>query len=246
MGVLQISAEGGTDGIALTVANSGGAGDTAATSVTAGALVYGTAAAIHGTLGLEVVPSSGVLREGLWTIPDAGPTVHLRGYFRHTNTPTVTHTLLQLRPASGTGPQLQLSTTGGGRLNLQNAAAAAMFGAAASEIANGDAHRVEIKLTKGTGTTDGTAEFVVFDTDDTTELYHPAQLTNVDTGTADYTRLFLGRPSGTTTDVTAGEHWDSITVWTGADLPATMDNPWPVGNTLTQTVRRQATVAVLL
>lgn len=221
------SAEGGVEGVALTVANSGGASGTACeTPTSAGALRFAAAAAMHGSFGLEVVPQSGVIREGRWNFT-AAQVLQFRGYWRRTADPTATHTILQIKNGATNLFFLSTSASNPGRINLLNAAGSPIFGNASSNTVIDTEYRIEFNLDLGTSTSDGEVEFRLYAGESTTPqaTYSSGATINLG-GPLDGDNIRLGRPSPTTTDLVT-EHWDSWNVWTAGDIPATLSNPYP-------------------
>lgn len=228
MAIILFNADGagGTDGDALSVANTGGGGNTACETPTSpGALIFSSAAAAHGSLGIRVVPSSGVIREGRWNWP-AAEVMQFRGYFTRRANPTAAHTILQIKSGSTTLVQFAFSSSNPGRLNTQNAAGAPLFGDATSNTIIDQLMRLEFKIDSNTGTGDGVIDVALYQGESTTPQATFSSTTANLGGPLDSDNLRIGRPSGTTTDVTT-EDWDSFVVWTGADIPATLNNPFP-------------------
>lgn len=218
------SAEGGTSGVAASSANTGGASGDAFTSFNGtGVFEFLTGAAAHGSMGYLMVPTSATIREGRVDLT-ADPTVHFVGYWQRKAAATAAHTILQLRSSSALMATISISSSTQ-RLIVNNSAGTNIFGTADSLTAVDTWYRIELKVTKGTGTGDGVCEFRLYVGESTTPQATFSSST-VNMGTADFTNMRIGRPSGTTTDVTA-QWWDSMRLFTNVDLPVTMANPWP-------------------
>lgn len=215
----------GPDGTTLTVANSDDGGGTAIFATTAGAFVIDDVAAILNPdmpLGLRHVPVASTIVEARWDFT-AVDRVFIVGYFRRTATPTANHTILQVRNATSAIADLLLATTDNGRI-VPRASGVNAYHNAAANIAAGTDYRFELRIIRGTTSSDGTLEFWLYPADSGIAQASFSSST-LNTGTADLTNFRWGRPSGATTDVTE-EHWKPLRAWSGVDDPTGNGFPW--------------------
>lgn len=215
----------GPDGTTLTVANSDDGGGTAIFATTAGAFVIDDVAAILNPdmpLGLRHVPVASTIVEARWDFT-ATDRVFIVGYFKRTATPTANHTILQVRNATSAIADLLLATTDNGRI-VPRASGVNAYHNAAANIAAGTDYRFELRIIRGTTSSDGTLEFWLYPADSGIAQASFSSST-LNTGTADLTNFRWGRPSGATTDVTE-EHWKPLRAWSGVDDPAGNGFPW--------------------
>lgn len=219
--ILRNSAEGGTDETVVTVGNSGGLSEDPFDAITANAFVFDTAGPMHGALNYRHTPTASTVKEARFNLTAAN-IIHFSLYIKRTATPTVAHPILQIRNSvDGVVFDLLMQTTSSGRLVLRNSVAAAIYNNALSNLTVDVWHRVEVRINRSAGTVD----YALYAGDSTTPIVAPPQFTAVNLAANDITQFRFGRPSAPTTDVTV-EHWDSIQIWTDADVPATMSNPW--------------------
>jgi hypothetical protein len=118
---LTNNAEGGTPGVTVTAANSGGASGNAFTAVSRGAgatLVYSTAAAAHGSLGYSITGSSGTATAVAWSGLSATSVAARFYYNTGTVDPAALIRLLDIRNTSATAARIELSTSN--QLFVQN------------------------------------------------------------------------------------------------------------------------------
>lgn len=224
MAIIGQTADAGPDTAALTVANSGGGNGTACETPTSpGALIYSTAAAAHGAMGIRSVPQSGVIREGRWNFT-AAQVMQFRGYFYRRNNPTAAHTILQIKSGATTVFQLAASASNPGRINVQDATGSPLFGTSASNTVLDTLYRVEFIIDCGTTSSDGSVEFRLYPGESTTPQasYSSGAAVNLG-GPLDADNIRLGHPSGTTSDLTVWD-WDSWNIWTAGDMSGTFPN----------------------
>ena len=184
MGYLKNTAEGGTHGANVSVANSGDAsGDpfdtivinNAAANGGGTAFVYDTTSALQGTVGIRLTPaaSTSYLR---WTDSTPGARGGLRRPFKYTGTPSAQIDLASIRSKGGGvlgetagAAMLSMVVTTSGRVAIAPAGtndAASLF-----LLTVGNTYWFEMFAEKGTTTTDGKAWLRVYAEDGTTVLW---------------------------------------------------------------------------
>lgn len=238
MAILQNSAEGGTDGVTVSAANSGGGSGNAWDSVN-----FGTGniqfdddvTPLHDTMAYRLAPSSNQVTELRWDGFAAQSTGHVTAYFRIPSAYTVTSTIIQMRHSGGNMASLHI--TNNPRVIVRNRAGTGIFNSASANISLDTWYRLELLVTKGTGigpsTSDGVIRFALYPGD---SLIAAAEFnsTTADTGINDLAAMYIGRNSQFTTDVTV-THFDSVTLYTGSDVTG-LNKPWtpiapPAANT---------------
>lgn len=226
MTIRQNGGAGGTDGVAVSVANSGGASGTAwdAIAFGTGTIDYDddttTLGGLHDAMCFRLAPSSNQVTELRWNL-SAEDSAHSVTYWKIPSAYTVTSTIVQMRHAGGTMASLHI--TNNPRVVVRNAAGTGVFNSATANMSLDTWYRFELKVIKGTTTSNGTIDFAMYPGD---SLIAQATYTSTtaNTGTAQFTDLYLGRNSQFTTDTTV-THFDSITLYTGADV-GSLGRPW--------------------
>ena len=203
------TAEGGTNGTTVTTTNTGGgASGDAASTVTLGSgntIIFSNAVHAHGALSYQITYGATSTANIMWDIAESGRLVH-SFYVNVGSLPAATEYLGGIRHASG---YMCLASIGSdGKFIMQNAASA---GISASRAANtfpvNQQVRVEIAVTKGTTTTDGTIEYAYYLGDSATAIASWSSNTQ-NTGTANVARVMVGRSTaGTETRTT---YYDTI------------------------------------
>lgn len=218
------SAEGGSDGTAVTTGNSGGASGDAFSAITlsgTGAVTFETDAAVHDDLGYRSSggASSTAYARATWTADAACEIV----WYQHCPVaPSSTFQLAALRSASSAA--LGVNMASAGNFQAVNAAGSSVNNTSGSFTNRpGARYRFQLRGVKGTGTGDGTIELRVYLGDSTVPL-HTYTSSAVNAGTADINQFRLGKVSTTTTP--ADIDWDSVRVYTGADADGSA-KPWP-------------------
>lgn len=242
MAILRNSGQGGTDGLAVTTANSGGDSGDAWAVVTKGAgsaIDFDTAQAAHGTVGYLITPASGQVTEFRQNFTDAFQLL-VSFYMRIPSAFTVTSSIVQIRNAAGTIANLNLTTTR--RIQVVDDANATVFtSASGTPMATNTWYRIELRVVPGTTTSNGTIQFAYYVGDSTVAVETFSDTTS-NTGTDPITNCRFGRTSGATADVTA--HWmDSFQMASDAD-GSSLVLVWPaVSDTLVVDDSLQAQVA---
>lgn len=221
------TAEGGTNGAVPTTANTGGASGDAMSVVNIGSgntIIFSDFNPAHGTMGYEMnygTTAGGNLR---WDFVESGRLVH-SFYIELSSLPTATEYIAGIRHASG---YMCIATIGpDGKLIMQNAASVGVSASrAASTFPVEQKVRVEIAVTKGTTTSDGTIEYAYYLGESTSPLASWSSNTQ-NTGTADIAQVIIGR------NTAAGEPrtiwYDTIRV---QNLPSGWIGPYSPQNTI--------------
>lgn len=217
MAIYTNTFEGGTNGINMTVANSGGVSGEAFDSVTTGVTYTNTAA--HGSLG---VTASGTANQfGRWSFAE-GPAL-LRSYHRFN---TVANGATPLRVNLSTGNAFASVMNGGnaGRVQLYMGSGRATS-PAGQPLAADTWYRFELYVQPGEG--DGVLRLAVYENNATTPWWDSGNVTGLTIASV-ATQLF-GKID--TNDVTAT--WDSIGLKTGADA---VWGAWPYSAATSPTI----------
>jgi len=203
------SFEGGTDGAAVTAANSGGSSGSAFGAVSATgstSVVYDNDHAAHGGLAAKVSPASDGLASVYWTTTGSGH-VAARVYIYLTE-----HTLLGRVMFLGVGETrvLSLSVQGSGAVRVEDkTGAAGIFDSAPIPI--NQWVRLELEAQTGATDTTGTVKFATYLADSTTTVDSFTTAT-ANLGTDAITR---GR-AGSYSSVTASPFWIDDFAWDDA------------------------------
>lgn len=220
------TAEGGTDGTAVSTGNSGGASGTAWDQVTnsgGGSTTFEADAATHGSMGYSfaaVSASSNMVIKNI-TAPSGEAAISVY-FIAPASTPTANAQIASIRHSSGNMGILALTTAN--KLVCQDATGANAF-TPTPTLTAGVKYRAEMRVKKGTGTTDGERSFAYFVEDSTTPVYSNAS-TTANSGTTDPTSVRYGRLSGSTWANTL--YMDSMQ-WDDAPAGALI-GPWTGGN----------------
>ena len=156
MAIVRNTAEGGTNGTAVTTGNSGGGSGSAFTFIGgAGAsrsIIFSTAQFMHGSLSydMSVVAGDTILPEMSFT---SSPQCANQFYFRLPVLPSATVTIAQLRNASGNAAKIAILATN--KLNIQDATGTTLHTFPTVLLAN-TWYRVELEAIPGTTTANGT------------------------------------------------------------------------------------------
>lgn len=195
------NAEAGSDGTAVTTANS--ASPNAWTNVAAGAggaIEFSDAQKMHGALAYSYSPASGVACYTDWqNVAGANNAASARVYVYLTGLPSANTRLLSLLDSTN-ATQGSVSILSTGALQVQRAAAATAF-TTASSLSLNTWYRIEFAVTNATATT-GSGTLATFLGDSSTpEAGLSDSITSVNFGTAALSNMRLGRiaASGTMT-----------------------------------------------
>lgn len=226
MAIFRNSAEGGTDGTTVTVANSGGdSGDAwdAPHNLNSGDIEFDTAQFSHGAMSYLVQPATSVISEFRKSVTASG-TVLCSMYFRTPSIFAATATLIQIRHASATAARLQL--TNGAKFRTQNLTDATVSTAVSNALVD-TWYRLELRAVRGTSSSNGTIQFAYYLLDNTTavETFSSTTTNTGDATTGDFTNVRYGRCSSAPADTT--NFWmDSIQTATDTEAAA-MPLVWP-------------------
>jgi hypothetical protein len=202
------TAEGGTAGTTVTVANSGGGSGNAFGVVNKGtgtALVYSTAADAHGVLGYSFTGASGTAVDLGWTGYNA-TSMATRFYYNPGATlPSTQLRLADIRNASGSALRVVLSATN--QLVIQNAAATNVITFAHTLQAN-TWYRVEVAISVSSTVATINAAYYPFDSN--TPVDPAYSTTTGNTGTANITNVLIG--SGASATWTGTSFLDDLAV----------------------------------
>lgn len=187
----------GSNGVAITAANSGVDGDAFGTVATTSpaASVFDTSRAFQGSSSLKVTPSGSTqLTSMYWTVAGSGH-VSMRGYFYLTAAPAGGLVPMWLGAAGASSrASIDFRPTGKLRVNMVGGAA---YDTSASYPLN-DWVRVELEVWKGTTTTNGRIKGAMYLGSSTTPI-ESWDVTTANTGTDDFVMARYGSYSASTT-----------------------------------------------
>lgn len=207
MARIRNSAEGGTNGTTVTVANSGGASGDAVAQVTN--IVFDNTWAAHGLLSYRETPStSSVLRWAIGSVTG----VSIRTYVRLSATGTAN--LIRLSHNTDTTASVVLINTLN-RLRL-NAKSSTSLWAGSIDLPINQTIRVEVFYTQGTTTSNGQAKIAYYLGDSTTPVEESPLITTANFGgdIGPFTQVRIGSEN---TSVTQTTRHDDIAINTGSD-----------------------------
>jgi len=188
------TAEGGTDGTAISTANSGGASGTAFGLVSkagVATLNYSTVGKAHGTLGYRAV-STGATTDKFYLRTDfTGSDIFAdRTYFTLNALPSQAQDLISYYDTAS-AHLFQISLSAANVIRIAGATGTTL-GTAGPTLTAGTLYRIETQWRKGTTTTDGQIAAQLFAGDSTTALWSVAPLTNVNVGITQLKYKYLG------------------------------------------------------
>lgn len=228
---IENTAEGGTNGVAPTIANTGGASGTAASAVNVGTgntIYFSDFMPAHGSKGYMFTYGTSAGGNMFWDIAESGRLVH-SFYIFLSDLPAATEYIGYIRHASG---NMCIACIGSdGKFIMQNAAGAGIsVSRAASTFPINQMVRVEIAVRKGTTTSDGLIEYSYYLGEATTaEATWSSSAQN--TGTADVARVAIGRnTTGTEARVICYDTIRAQALTTGWVGPYTTTNVAPVAH----------------
>lgn len=242
------TAEGGSDGANVTIANSGTSGpaisvlviNAASTPGGSAAVQYSAAAASIGSLGVRITPQTSSTYQR-WNISAAGR-FGVRRKIRLTGTPTATATFATIRGAGDVGLMGDLRVDSANKILVADATG--ILTASVFTLTNLTTYYAEMFVTKGTGTTDGRIELYLYAADGTTLLWSYDSGATRNTGTLDAGVVRIGgvtSASGLTADDIDGIRWGERATGT---LGAPANAAPSVTVSATQNVAAGATVNV--
>jgi hypothetical protein len=246
MVIKRNSAENGSvigDGVTVTVGNSGGVSGDAFGGVvwTTTPITFENTSPHGGGWCYQLTPSSGnqcMFR----TIETATDSAMVSAYFKFTAWPSASSPYISARSAAAQAATLNVTNTG--RLQVQNAASAVLDTSGVGvTLALATWYRFEMRVIKGTTTTNGTIQVGVYVGDSLTPFYTYSSSV-VDAGTAQLTDWRIGR-AALVADTTTF-HVDSVQWWTGADTPAALGKPWTLSKIAGLAATRISSVSLSL
>lgn len=227
------SSEGGTAGLTLTTANSGGAsGD--AWDAFGGSVdpQFSTTHPIAGTKSISYPAAASQTSFHRWTT-FAGDTLETRHYFWLDQIPTPSTEILQLRSVSARAAAVYVTNTA--HIDFQDAAQASQFMSTATLTA-GAGYYLRVWAKRGSSTTDGQMQLDLY-TATGSLLQSSGLLTGKNTGTAVLTEVRAGKTSASTwvsSGVYYTDDWQATDASsTGPTLGATPSSPPTSTGTLT-------------
>ncbi|MGB4762070.1 MAG: hypothetical protein WBP12_01775 [Candidatus Saccharimonas sp.] len=227
MPIITNSAEGGSNNVVPTTGNTGGGSGTAATSVTVGtgnALIFSDAYPSHGSLGYQFdygTTAGGSLR---WNISESGRLVY-RFYIRISELPTAQEYIAGIRNSSGF---MCIACIGSdGKFIMQNAAGTGIAASRATNTFPLDQQvRLEIAVTKGTTTSNGTIEYAYYLGDSASVVYSWSSSAQ-NTGTTDIAQVVMGRNTAAA---------EARTIWYDTMRAETLASGWIGAEAMTTTL----------
>jgi hypothetical protein len=217
--------DGGTDGIGVSVANSGGASGTAPTTVFGTGLLFEADAAFQGGMGARVAAGSyGALQ---YTISCTALAVKM--YFKVSATPATSDLYLSRVHTGGTR-LFSVHANTAGKLRVSDASGTTGVFTAASALVADTWYRLEYYITAGASNTTGSIKFAYYLGNSTTpvETVYTNNAANVGTAQT-FTSLYMGKysASGETVDLDAFSFNDAATdlIGVAAGAPPTVTTP---------------------
>lgn len=192
------NAEGGTNGTAVTPANSGGTSGDAFGLVPltgTGAIKFSTAKPAHGTLGYEVTPGGSSSSAKMQHAITAGLTFRFRFYIEFDTALVVSQTSLADFLNISSSVILDVIATGTGKISVR--ASGVSIGAGFTPTVN-TKYRCEGQCTIGTTTANGVVNFNVYAGDGLTAVYSAAS-SSANLGTANINLVNYGKTTTTST-----------------------------------------------
>jgi hypothetical protein len=228
MTVFRNSAQGGSDGVDVTPANSGGASGNAWSSVdvsgAANRLTFSDDHAAHGTMAYRLIPAPGStsgFAYGLTTFPATDRAAV--SFYVLAPAASSPRSIVSIRHGAGNAASLRL--TAANELQVLNAAGTQVF--LSGPLTPGTWYRVELRVIRGTTITNGTIEFAYYffdpsgDSGAISSFLSAAQ----NAGTTDVVSVRLGHNVTGLTGIYTGFWMDSIQVKSAADANALI-GPW--------------------
>lgn len=217
MALRQNSAEGGTNGVAVTNANSGGASGTGFNTVTttgSPTCVYSAAQKAHGNLAYQVVCAASSTADFAFSSFTANNSLALRFYLYHATSPTSGQDILQVYSGGGTTMVAAVGLSGTGRVQVKGAAGT--LSTFSTPLATGAWYRIEMQLTVGASTTTGSIACQYYVLDQTTPVDPAYSSSTANLGTNPATTIHFGK---TTPAATLDSFFDDIAYNDGATAP---------------------------
>ncbi|MDB5180986.1 MAG: hypothetical protein JWO54_749 [Candidatus Saccharibacteria bacterium] len=199
--------EGGTDGVAITNGNSGGASGLQLTSTlfNTGASITFSNIIARGTLAMKITYPTNTAAYGIWNWESSVRSVaRFYVYFKDFIDPSYFE-LMRFRNATSTHTGLITLVDSCIRIRSFSVQATSVI-----KIQPNSWYRFELAVTKGTTTSNGRVEFVGYDNDSLTPFYSYDSGTTADTGTTDLSTVRLGSATPAVSDMTV--YYDDFSV----------------------------------
>lgn len=219
------TAEGGTDGINVSTANSGGAsGDAWSTVSGTGTTAFDDDEPTrtgHGAFAYKFSPPSGNSQYVAWAF-DSAEQAQVCVYGHFPTWPATPQRIISIRNATTDVAVFEVNTSG--LFVVKNAASATLDTTSTGlSSVSGVWYRFELRVIKGTTTSNGTIEWAVYDGDMPTPIISGSN-TATNTGTTSIVEARFGK-----TDTGAGTmslHLDTLRLWTAGSIPETLNNAY--------------------
>src|ERR1035437_7439987 len=196
------SFDGGTNGVTISAANSGGAsGDafTAVTVISPDAMVFDNTRAAHGAMSAKLTGGSSANMCSVTYDATPATAFAVRAYFYFTALPTADHWLIAMYAADHTTRLLSMHINGAGKLRLSDASGTTGVWTAAATMPVNQWVRIDLYGSCGSTTTNATIKGGVYLGDSTTpiETIYSTAVGNL--GTAQQLgRVVIGKASSST------------------------------------------------
>lgn len=231
-------AEGASNGTTVSLANSDDNSSGDALDISSGGTrVYSSTWANHGTTSFKCEGTSGNTAILGWDSTVGGSLVTasaaktFRCYFRFPAAPSATCEIVQIRN-SANGGAIQLRTDR--KLNIVDDAATIKF-TTTSALSVDTTYRLEYRVKKGTGASDGTIEFAYYAGESTSPI-ETYSTTSADQGTANFVGFRWGKLTGIASTETY--YFDDV----AQDDTEALLGPYAGTSSLTYTTARKVTV----
>lgn len=228
MTVVSNNFEGGTDGVAISTANSGGASGTAFDAPYSTGFTYSAADATQGSMGASVA-GSGATGGGQWNLASVAH-VAAKMKFKAKATPSSDTHLMRLQNASATR-LFSIHITGTTqKIRVDDASGTTGVFTFANALTAGTYYRLEAYLVCGSTTSNGTIKVGYYLGNSTTPVESVYLNTAANVGTATtFTTLIMGKYSGTAEaygfDEFAYDVSASDLIGVGSTTPPTVSTP---------------------
>jgi hypothetical protein len=195
MAVLTNNFEGGTDGVAVSVANSGGASGTPFSAIFGTGLTFEDTAAFQGSMGARVVGSA----FGAGQITVSTTTLAAKMYFRTPTSPAISTDMYLIRMHNGATRLASVHMNTAGKLRVADASGTSGIFTTTTVLAANTWYRIELYAVAGATTTTGTIRFAFYLGNSSTPVETQYNNTAANVGTAvAFTTLYMGKYSAGT------------------------------------------------
>ena len=202
------TAEGGSDGVTATTANTGGASGDAFTVAGAGAPTFATAAAHSGSLGYSI-PSGSAAGTLEWVSPTADPSASVSFWFNTAGTPAADIRVFAFRNSTPSNIGGLLLSTSRRLRPMVNTSGYAVGGMESPVLTAGEWYLVQLGFKAASVAADGLLDFKIFDSTLTAVHSYQDVLPAANTASpATIERVWFGRPL--TSDYLGATYFDDI------------------------------------